>query len=276
MDAINQFIAQNEPALRLEIFLCVLALMAALEAVLPRRAGQNRPNRWPTNLGLVLIDTGAVRAVAWAMPLFLPVAAAEYAGAQPGGGWGLLPAVGIGGWAAFILGILILDLAIYAQHLIFHKVPVLWRLHRVHHTDMALDVTSGFRFHPVEILLSVAIKTALVVALGIPGAAVVVFEVILNATALFNHANLRLTPKLDAAIRLVLVTPDMHRVHHSVHRDETDSNFGFNVPWWDRLFGTYRAQPRAGHQDMQIGISEFRDADNLRLRSLLTQPLRKD
>ena len=171
---------------------------------------------------------------------------------------------------------MLLDLAIYLQHVLFHAVPVLWRLHRMHHADLDIDVTTGLRFHPVEILLSMAIKLMVVVALGTPALAVLLFEVLLNATSIFNHANLRLPGWLDGALRLVVVTPDMHRVHHSVTPRETNSNFGFNFALWDRLFGTYHAQPAAGHEGMAIGIEQFRDPGELRLDRMLTQPLRDD
>lgn len=277
MTALNDFISAHEPLLRLGCFAGMLIAMAAAEALWPRRRDTGRAQRWPRNAALVVVDTLAVRAVAWALPAFLPVAAAVWAAAQgdQGQGWGLLPLLGLDGWAAFWISLLLMDLAIYAQHVAVHHIPVLWRLHRVHHTDLAIDTTTGVRFHPLEILLSIAIKVGLVLALGAPAAAVVVFEVVLNATSLFNHANLRLPLGLDAALRRVLVTPDMHRVHHSVHRDETDSNFGFNLSVWDRLFGTYRAQPRDGHDAMAIGVGDFRDPARLRLADLLVQPFRK-
>jgi len=175
-----------------------------------------------------------------------------------------------------VLGFLVLDLVIYVQHMVFHHVPWLWRLHRMHHADLDIDVSTGLRFHPFEILISLAIKIAIVMAFGIPPVAVIVFEVVLNATSLFNHSNVSMPPWLDRIVRLVVVTPDMHRVHHSVVRDEHNSNFGFNLPWWDRLFGTYRGQPKAGHGGMTIGLSIFRDAKELRLDRLLTQPFRQD
>jgi sterol desaturase/sphingolipid hydroxylase (fatty acid hydroxylase superfamily) len=175
-----------------------------------------------------------------------------------------------------LIGFVALDLVIYGQHVVFHKVPVLWRLHRMHHADLDIDVTTGLRFHPFEILISLGVKIAAVIALGIPVVAVLLFEVVLNATSMFNHANVSMPPALDRVLRLILVTPDMHRVHHSVVRRETDSNFGFNLPWWDRLFGTYRAAPDAGHTGMTIGLPVFRDPHELRLDRLLTQPFRND
>lgn len=272
MTAFNDFISAHEPLLRLGCFAGMLIAMAAAEALWPRRPDTGRVQRWPRNAALVVVDTLAVRAVAWALPAFLPVAAAVLAADR---GWGLLPLLGLDGWSAFWISLLLMDLAIYAQHVAVHHIPVLWRLHRVHHSDLAIDATTGVRFHPLEILLSIAIKVALVLVLGASAAAVVVFEVVLNATSLFNHANLRLPLGVDAALRRVLVTPDMHRVHHSVHRDETDSNFGFNLSVWDRLFDTYRAQPRDGHDAMAIGVGDFRDPARLRLADLLVQPFRK-
>jgi sterol desaturase/sphingolipid hydroxylase (fatty acid hydroxylase superfamily) len=170
--------------------------------------------------------------------------------------------------------VIVLDLVIYLQHVLFHAVPALWRLHRMHHADLDFDVTTGARFHPIEIVLSMVIKLAAVVSLGAPAIAVLVFEVLLNATAMFNHGNIRLPLGFDRVLRLLVVTPDMHRVHHSTVTSETNSNFGFNLPWWDRLLGTYRAQPVAGHEDMTIGIALFREPQDLRLDRMLVQPFR--
>ena len=260
----------HEPLIRLAAFAGILALMAGLEAWLPRRPrSAGRWLRWPSNLGVVVLDSLMVR-------LVFPTAAVGLAVALEGRGVGLLPWLGVPQPLAILLAVVLLDLAIYLQHVMFHAVPVLWRLHRMHHADLDFDVTTGLRFHPVEILLSMAIKLMVVVALGAPAVAVLVFEVLLNATAMFNHANLRLPERLDRALRLVLVTPDMHRVHHSVVPRETNSNFGFNLAVWDRLFGTYRAQPTAGHEAMTIGIEQFRDIGELRLDRMLTQPLRDD
>ena len=175
-------------------------------------------------------------------------------------------------WVAIALSVLLLDLAIYGQHVMFHAVPALWRLHRMHHADLDFDVTTGARFHPIEILLSLGIKLAVVAALGAPALGVLIFEVILNATSMFNHGNVRMAPRLDRVLRCFVVTPDMHRVHHSVIPRETNSNFGFSLPWWDRLLGTYRAQPAAGHQGMTIGIEQFRAPRDQRLDRMLAQP----
>ncbi len=258
----------HEPALRLSAFLGVFALMALAEALAPRRRRDfSRLQRWPANLGIVVIDTLLLR-------LVFPTAAVGVAMITAARGFGVLHWLHVPPVAAFVIALLVLDLAIYAQHVLFHAVPVLWRLHRMHHADLDFDVTTALRFHPVEILLSMALKIALVAALGAPAAAVLVFEVVLNAAAMFNHANARLPLWLDGALRLVLVTPDMHRVHHSTRIEETNSNFGFNLPWWDRLFGTYRAAPRAGQEGMTIGLEAFRAPAELRLDRLLTQPLR--
>ena len=260
----------HEPLIRLSVFAGILALMAGLEAWLPRRRrSAGRWLRWPGNLGVVVLDSLVLR-------LVFPTAAVGLALALEGRGVGLLPWLGLPQPLAVLLAVVLLDLAIYLQHVMFHAVPLLWRLHRMHHADLDFDVTTGLRFHPVEILLSMVIKLMVVVALGAPAVAVLVFEVLLNATAMFNHANLRLPQRLDRVLRLVLVTPDMHRVHHSVVPRETNSNFGFNLAAWDRIFGTYRAQPAAGHEAMTIGVEQFRDPRELRLDRMLTQPLRED
>jgi len=257
-----------ELLIRVSAFVVVFAAMAIWEVAAPRRpAFAGRAPRWPSNLGILLVDVLAVR-------ILVPTAAVGAALFAAGRGWGLLH---LAGWRlpiTALLGFLVLDLVIYAQHVAFHKVPVLWRLHRVHHADLDVDVTTGVRFHPFEILISMAIKIATVIAFGIPAVAVLLFEVVLNAAAMFNHGNVALPVRLDRALRHVVVTPDMHRVHHSVLRHETDSNFGFNLPWWDRLFGTYCDQPKAGHAGMTVGLPVFRDPKELRLDRLLAQPFR--
>jgi sterol desaturase/sphingolipid hydroxylase (fatty acid hydroxylase superfamily) len=187
-------------------------------------------------------------------------------------GWGLLNNIGLPFWLSFIGSVVALDLVVYLQHVLFHAVPGFWRLHMVHHADLDFDVTTGNRFHPIEILLSMLVKASAVVVLGPPVAAVLAFEVLLNATSMFNHGNVRIPTGLDRALRLLVVTPDMHRVHHSVVPIETNSNFGFNLPWWDRILGTYRAQPRAGHLGMTIGVRQFRDPQRLTLGRLLALP----
>lgn len=259
-----------EPVIRLAAFAGVLLLCAAGEVLAPwRRPRLPRRARWPGNLGLVALDSLLLR-------VLFPTAAVGAALLAEAKGFGLLRWTGAPGWVAVAAGVVLLDLAIYLQHRVFHAVPALWRLHRVHHADLEIDATTGLRFHPVEILLSMAIKIAVVMALGVPAVAVLAFEVLLNAGSLFSHANLALPRGLDAALRAVLVTPGMHRVHHSVVRAETDSNFGFCLSWWDRLFGTYRAAPAAGPDGVTIGLEQFRDPAELRLDRLLTQPFRED
>ncbi len=256
----------NEPIIRLACFFAVLLAMMLWERRKPRRAlSLPRARRWPANLGIIVVDSIVLRLV---FPV-LAVGAAELAATR---GWGLFHGLNTPFWLALLASLLILDLAIYTQHVIFHKVAVLWRLHRVHHTDLDFDVTTALRFHPLEIVLSMLIKLVLVTLLGVPAVAVMLFEVILNATAMFNHGNVELPRRLDRVLRWILVTPDMHRVHHSIRPEETDSNFGFNLPWWDRLFGTYRDQPRDGHAGMTIGLEYFRDRRAIGLYALLLQP----
>jgi len=259
-----------EWAVRLGAFAVVFVAMAWWELRLPRRPlTVGRRPRWSSNLGIVAIDSVLVR-------VLFPTAAVGVALICEARGWGLLPWLGMSYALATLLAVIVLDLAIYLQHALFHHVPMLWRLHRMHHADLDLDVTTGVRFHPIEILLSLLIKFAVVAAIGAPALAVLIFEVLLNATSMFNHSNVRMPPAVDAVVRWLVVTPDMHRVHHSIIRAETDSNFGFNFPWWDRLFGTYRPQPREGHDAMTIGIDAFRDPTELRLDRMLLQPFRND
>jgi sterol desaturase/sphingolipid hydroxylase (fatty acid hydroxylase superfamily) len=264
----SETILVQEPMLRIGVFLAVLLAMAVWEVAAPRRRQEiPRVIRWTNNLALVVVDTLILR-------LSFPILAVGLALIAEERGWGLFNALEVPLWLAVLLSILLLDLAIYLQHVLFHAVPALWRLHRMHHADLEFDVTTGLRFHPVEILLSMAIKLAVVAALGAPAVAVLIFEVLLNATAMFNHANIRLPAGVDRVLRWIVVTPDMHRVHHSVIPVETNSNFGFNLPWWDRLLGTYRAQPKAGHEGMTIGIEQFRTPRDLWLDRMLIQPLR--
>ncbi len=258
----------TELTIRLGAFAGIFLAMALWEVLAPRRPwAVGRTARWPSNLGIVVVDALAVR-------LLIPTAAVGVALIAADHGFGVLHLLGWPGWIAGIAGFAVLDLVIYGQHVVFHKVPWLWRLHRMHHADLDIDVTTGVRFHPIEILLSMLIKMAMVALVGIPAGAVVAFEVVLNATSMFNHSNAAMPAWLDRVVRLLVVTPDMHRVHHSVVRAETDSNFGFNLPWWDRLFGTYRAAPAAGHDGITIGLPIFRDRRELRLDRLLTQPFR--
>jgi sterol desaturase/sphingolipid hydroxylase (fatty acid hydroxylase superfamily) len=259
-----------EPVIRLVAFVSIFAAMALWELLAPRRRQTiGRLKRWPGNLGIVVLDTMLVR-------LVLPAEAVGAALFAEVHGWGLFHALDAPPWLAFVGSVAFLDLAIYLQHVLFHAVPGLWRVHRMHHADLEFDVTTGARFHPIEILLSMVIKVGVVVVLGAPAVAVLAFEVLLNATSMFNHGNVALPLRLDRALRWVVVTPEMHRVHHSILARETHSNFGFSLPWWDRLFGTYRAQPHAGHEAMIIGIEQFRDPRELALDRMLLQPFRED
>ncbi|MGE3297511.1 MAG: sterol desaturase family protein [Porticoccaceae bacterium] len=261
------WLSAHEPMVRLGCFLAMLAAMALWERLAPRRSlALPRATRWFGNLGLMVLGSLAAR-------LLVPVVATGVALFAARTGSGLFNRLAAPAWVALPVSVLVLDAAIYLQHLMFHAVPILWRLHLVHHADIDFDTTTGVRFHPIEILLSLSIKFAVILLLGPPVAAVILFEVLLNATALFNHGNVRLPPALDRRLRWLVVTPDMHRVHHSVHSDETNSNFGFNLPWWDRLCGTYRDQPRDGHIAMTIGLREPRDPRRVaRLPGMLRLP----
>ncbi|GAM08258.1 C-5 sterol desaturase [Geobacter sp. OR-1] len=259
-------VVPDEQTIRLAFFLGTLIVVAFWEFIAPRRVlNDSKARRWFTNLSLVLLDTVAIR-------LLLPILPVGVAATAQVHGWGILNNVTLPIWLKIILAVLILDCVIYLQHLLFHFLPTLWRLHRMHHTDLDIDVTTGNRFHPIEIVISFGIKMAAVTLIGPPVAAVIVFEVVLNATSQFNHGNIRIAETVDRWLRLVVVTPDMHRVHHSVIPRETNSNFGFNFPWWDRLFGTYRPQPELGHIGMSIGLKEYRDPAQLTLLRLLVQP----
>jgi len=264
--AMTDTLLAHELLIRGGAFIGILLAMVLWEIVARRRPQRIlRRQRWPSNLLIVVLDTVAVRLV---FPL--TVAGAALLAAE--GGWGLFNRVSVPLWLAVLVSVIALDMAIYFQHRLFHAVPWLWRLHRMHHADLEFDVTTGLRFHPLEILISLGIKLAVAILLGAPAVAVLIFEVLLNATAMFNHGNVRLPIRLDRWLRLLVVTPDMHRVHHSIVRRETNSNFGFNLPWWDRLFGTYRDQPAAGHLGMTIGIEAFRTPRDLRLDRMLLQP----
>jgi sterol desaturase/sphingolipid hydroxylase (fatty acid hydroxylase superfamily) len=259
-----------EIAVRVGSYALVFTGLVLWEWFLPRRSLMlGRRPRWPGNLGILIIDIVAVR-------LLVPTTAAGVALIAAEHGWGLFVILNMPFWAAVLFGVIALDLVIYAQHYVFHRVPALWRLHRMHHADLDIDVTTGVRFHPLEILLSLAIKMSAVVLLGVPAAGVVIFEVLLNATSMFNHSNVALPPRLDAIVRWIVVTPQMHEVHHSVEREETNSNFGFNLPWWDRLFGTYRAKPAAGEKNIIVGLPVFREKAELKIMRLLTQPFRNE
>lgn len=264
----SEILLAAEPTLRLAAFLGVLAAMALWEVAAPRRRREiPRVVRWTNNLALVVLDTAILR-------LTFPILAVALAVMAEQRGWGLFNNIDAPVWVAIVISMLLLDLAIYLQHVLFHAVPALWRLHRMHHADLDFDATTGLRFHPIEILISMGIKLAVVAALGPPAVAVLLFEVILNATALFNHANIDLPRPVDRVLRWIVVTPDMHRVHHSIDPRETNSNYGFNLPWWDRLLGTYVAQPAKGHQGMEIGIEQFRTPRDLWLDRMLIQPVR--
>lgn len=264
----GHWLLQHEATLRLAAFVSVLALLLLAERLRPRRPLPGGWRRRATHVALVALDTLALRL---AFPL-LAIGAAVVAGERE---WGLLPAVGLPAWAAGVLGFLLLDLALYGQHRLLHALPLLWRLHRVHHADLGFDCTTGLRFHPFEILLSMAIKVGLVLLLGIPALAVLAFEIVLNAGSLFSHANLALPGWLERPLRWWIVTPDMHRIHHSVHRDETDTNFGFHLSWWDRLFASYRQEPRDGHTGMRIGLPQWRTPADQTLAALLANPFRR-
>ena len=259
---------QNEAIIRLSVFLGLFVVLAAVEYTAPRRPRQHQARRWVTNWLFVVVDTLVLRALAIALP-FAAVLAAWDAQAR---GWGLFNQISLPIWAELILVVLILDFAIWLQHLISHKIPFLWRFHRVHHADIEIDVTTAIRFHPVEIALSMAFKIGLVYVLGPAAWAVIVFEILLNGTAMFNHANIKLPQRVDAWVRKVLVTPDMHRVHHSTHRVEHDSNYGFALSWWDHVFGTYTDQPRDGHDNMTIGLGSWQDMRPTRLLWSLALP----
>lgn len=250
---LNDWVLRHEVQIRLGFFFGIFAIMAVWELVSPRRPLRiSKAVRWGNNLGLVFLNSLLLR-------LLFPAAAVGVAAFAQIQGWGLFNYYQINVALAVIISVIILDAVIYLQHVMVHAVPMLWRLHRVHHADLDYDVTTGARFHPLEITLSMLIKFATILLLGPPVVAVVIFEVLLNATAMFNHGNVKLPTSVDRILRWFVVTPDMHRVHHSVEDDEANSNFGFNLPWWDRLFGTYRNQPRAGHQGMTIGIHKYRD-----------------
>jgi sterol desaturase/sphingolipid hydroxylase (fatty acid hydroxylase superfamily) len=267
-DAPLHAIALYEWVIRLGAFAAVIAAMALWEHWAPKRPlSLGRSVRWPGNLGILAIDTILVR-------ILFPSAAVGVALVCEARGWGLFNLVAVPFPVAVSLSVLLLDLAIYLQHALLHAVPVLWRLHRMHHADLDVDVTTGVRFHPAETLLSLFIKFVAIALLGAPALAVLIFEVLLNATSMFNHSNIAMPPAVDRIVRCLVVTPDMHRVHHSVVLAETNSNYGFNFPWWDRLFGTYRAQPALGHTAMRIGIEGLRDPAELRLDRMLLQPLR--
>ena len=265
----NEYTLAHEPAIRLAAFFGIFALMAAWEVAAPRRVRlHSRAVRWTANLGLVVLNTVLLR-------LLFPLAAVGFAAFAAERGWGLLNNLTLPEPLALLLAVVAMDFAIWLQHVMVHAVPVLWRLHQVHHADPDYDVTTGARFHPLEIILSMLIKFAVIAVLGAPAAAVLVFEVLLNATAMFNHANVKLPQGVDGLLRLLVVTPDMHRVHHSTANAEANSNFGFSLPWWDRLFGTYRATTKLPQERMHIGVTGLTgDPACVRLGGMLAIPFR--
>jgi len=266
---VETFVQVHEAAIRLGLFLSIFAIMALWEVSAPRRAlTVSKAVRWGNNLGLVAFNTILLR-------LLFPAAAVGMAAFASDQGWGLLNHFRIPAWVAILAAVIAMDFVVWLQHIMVHAVPALWRLHRVHHADLDYDLTTGARFHPIEIILSMLIKFATIMVLGPPVVAVILFEVILNGVAMFNHGNVRLPLALDRVLRWLIVTPDMHRVHHSVEDDEANSNFGFNLSWWDRLFGTYRDQPRGGHEGMTIGIHGYRQPREVSwLPGLLALPFR--
>lgn len=265
----EQFVMDNEKLIRMGFFFVMLIIMGGLEVLAPRRAlSVSKLLRWTNNLGLVFLNSYLLR---WLFPA-AAVGVAAWAQAQ---GWGLFNHFQLPFWLAALASIVIMDMVIYLQHVMVHAIPMLWRLHRVHHADPDFDVTTGARFHPIEIILSMLIKFATILLLGPPLLAVVIFEVTLNAMAMFNHANFKLPLGIDRVLRWLVVTPDMHRIHHSVEDDETNSNFGFNLSCWDRLFGTYREQPRGGHEAMHIGIHKYKQLQEVSwIHGMLTLPFK--
>lgn len=259
-------ILAQEPFIRVGSFVLIFAAMAFAERRRPRRSlSVSKRGRWFANLALTFINALILRVLIPVVPVGMALICSER-------GWGLLNAYPVPSGPALVLGVIFLDFVIYLQHVLFHNIPLFWYIHRMHHTDLDVDVTTGFRFHPLEILLSLGIKLVAVAAFGPPAAAVLLFEVLLNGTSMFNHGNFHIPENLDRLLRLVVVTPDMHRVHHSVVIRETNSNYGFNLPWWDRLLRTYRAQPARGHEGMTIGLARFRKQEELTLGKLLKMP----
>jgi len=257
---------ETHTVIRLIAFLGVFAILASAEVFMPRRRlTTSKSRRWFANLTIIALNPLSVALI---YPI-LPVGVAQVAAEKS---WGLLNQWSLPYGLEVLIGVVALDFVVYAQHVLHHAIPVLWRLHMVHHADLDFDMTTGLRFHPIEIIVSMAIKLSAVAALGAPPLAVLIFEVALNTTSMFNHSNIRIPEKVDRILRLLVVTPDMHRVHHSVVIRETNSNYGFNLPWWDRLLGTYKNQPAKGHSDMVIGLSQFRDPQKLSLPRLLILP----
>ena len=265
----NNLIADSESSIRLAIFLGMFLLLAIAEVLFPRRKpAYSKPKRWLSNLGISALNTLVVR-------ISFPIAGVAAAMLAQERQWGLLNQLPLAAWLNILVFLLLFDLAIYWQHRLFHVVPWLWRFHRMHHTDVDYDLTTGSRFHPCSILISAAIKIALVIVLGASAAAILTAEVVLNVTAMFNHSNLKLPQSMDHKLRKILVTPDMHRIHHSTDSIEHNANFGFNFPWWDRIFGSYLDQPKMSHEDMDIGITGFQERKSIDIFTLLIQPFTK-
>lgn len=263
-----QWLLDYELWFRLSVFVGLLVLLIGIELARPKRSLQrSRQSRWSSNALVISIDTIVLRLLFPAAAVGVALWGSEY-------GYGLLNWIALPGWLTILLAFVILDFAIWAQHLLFHRIPWLWRLHRMHHTDIDVDVTTALRFHPLEMVLSMLIKMAVIILIGAPVTAVVLFEVVLNGVAMFNHSNIRLNTKVDRVLRLFIVTPDMHRVHHSWHKHETNSNYGFNLPWWDFIFATYRDQPQDGHDKMTLGINQFREPQDNQIHHILLQPFR--
>ena len=267
VSAIEEYVLQREAMVRLGFFALVFIIMLAWELLAPRRnPSVSKPLRWLNNLGLFALNTLVLR-------LLFPAAAVGIALSVGEMGWGLFNLLTLPFWFEIVAAVLLLDLAIYLQHILMHRAPLLWRLHRVHHADLDIDLTTGSRFHTIEIIVSMLIKGVVILLLGPALIAVLVFEVLLNGMAIFNHANVSLPPAVERVVRYLLVTPDMHRVHHSTVKRETDSNYGFNLSIWDRMFRTYIDQPEMGHDKMTIGIAEFRDAKQVdQLPGMLALP----
>ena len=264
----KSFFLEYSDALRLVVFAVALVLMLCLEAAFARKARtQNRLGRWRTNAAMIVIDSALLK-------LMFPVAASAAALWCQTQGWGVLNSVDLPVWASIVIALIALDFLIYVQHVASHKIPILWALHKVHHTDRDIDVTTALRFHPLEIALSMLFKVACVAAIGAPFVVVVIFEITLNACAIFNHSNWNLPKAVDRRLRLFMVTPDMHRVHHSIVPQETNSNYGFSVSVWDFLFKTYVDQPSVGHDDMTIGLAQHQDVNPSSLRWALLLPFR--
>jgi len=262
----TEFVVENEWLIRLAFFSGIFLIIGFVELLVPRRSlTTSKKSRWFTNIGIVLINTVLLR-------ILLPAGAVGISIWIGHLGWGIFNLIPWPFWSEVVLTVIFLDLVVYIQHVMFHALPVLWRLHMMHHADMDFDLTTGTRFHPIEILISMGIKAGAITLLGAPAIGVLIFEIILNGVAMFNHGNFFMPLSVDRVLRLLVVTPDMHRVHHSVFPSETNSNFGFNLPWWDRLFGTYRSQPMKGHEQMTIGLNQFREPSLLTLPRIIALP----